>query len=228
MEKRIDMEGTQEGIVEEIQKCLQHEIEMINGICERYFDRMYNNIGFLLTFYGVIIAAGLNKDILQNEIGTKIILMYLLPFGTYILGVLYCNNVLMIEKTGYVQLRDELKLKLLFLQNGKKISIEGWSQSAKMSGSASILSYGCVFVAFVLSPVMSIGFFYYLFMRNTSLKDLITISNFFPIAFYFIYILIMAIFVYQIFNMRRKNRSIKLEGEINGIHIHISPHYKYK
>lgn len=214
--------------MEEIQQCLQHEIEMINSICERYFDRMYSNIGFLLTFYGVIIAAGLNENILYNDTEAKIILMYLLPFGTYILGILYCNNVLIIEKTGYVQQKDELKLKLLFLQNGKNISIEGWAQSAKMSGSASILSYGCVFVAFILSPIMSASFYYYLFLKGIPLNDLITISNLFPIVFYFIYVLFMAIFVCQIFNMRRKNRNIQIEGEINGVYIKTRPYYKYK
>lgn len=68
----------------EMKDVLHNEINMINSICERYFDRMYNNIGFTLTFYGVIIAAGLNSDIVTKATEAKIILMYLLPFGTYL------------------------------------------------------------------------------------------------------------------------------------------------
>lgn len=211
--------------MKEMQECIQRETEMLNSICERYFDRMYNNIGFTLTFYGVIIAAGLNAHILERQLEAKIVLMYLLPSGTYILGILFCNNVLQVEKTGYVQLTNELKMKLLFLSNDKKFSIEGWVQSAKTNGSASILAYGCVFTAYVVSPLLSIVCYCILHCTSSAGADLMTFSNLIPFGFYVIYLLVLTAFVFQIFGMRSKNRKVQIEGIINGVLVRTHPKY---
>lgn len=70
-------------------------------------------------------------------------------------------------------------------------------------------------------------FYFYLHVRVFNIKILINISNLFPVIFYLIYLIVMLIFVRQIFEMRKNNRNIKIEAKINGTRIIARPKYKW-
>lgn len=69
---------------------LLEEYKIISDIAEKYFDRMYSTINFVLIYYGAILTIVFNID--NKDEFNVILFTYFLPIGTYILGLLYMYN----------------------------------------------------------------------------------------------------------------------------------------
>ena len=65
---------------------LLEEYKIISDIAEKYFDRMYSTINFVLIYYGAILTIVFNID--NKDEFNVILFTYFLPIGTYILGLL--------------------------------------------------------------------------------------------------------------------------------------------
>ena len=61
--------------------------DRVNTLVEKYFDRLYATLNFLVMFYGAILAFSYNK--MDENVYLIGVFIYLLPVGTYVIGLLF-------------------------------------------------------------------------------------------------------------------------------------------
>lgn len=179
---------------------LLEEYKIVAEISEKYFDRMYLTINFVLIYYGAILTIVFTKN---NKYEFNIFMFtYFLPVGTYILGLLYAYNSLVLARVGLHSIEIE-KLIIAYgtFENNQKCFL-GWnirSKSKKYNGHF-ILSYGTVLMFFILSPICDFFIAYELndskwFINYFNMKLLNTSINVGQFVFYIIYMMFMLIII---------------------------------
>lgn len=175
---------------------LLEEYKVVVDIGEKYFDRMYSTINFVLAYYGAILTIVFTKTG-KYEFNT-FLFTYFLPIGTYILGLLYAYNSLVLARIGLHSIELE-KLIIAYgtLENNQKC-FWGWnirSKSKKYNGHFT-LSYGTVLMFFILAPICDFFIAYEMngsswFIKYFSMRLLNEFINVGQLAFYMIYMIFM-------------------------------------
>lgn len=121
---------------------LLEDYKIIVDIGEKYFDRMYSTLNFVILFYGAILALIYGTD---NSAPMVLIFYYYLPVGTYILGLFYAYNSFAITKQGLYLIKIEKQIKKISRKQYKArcnyLGWNIWAKSKKYNGNY-ILPYG--------------------------------------------------------------------------------------
>lgn len=196
---------------------LLEEYKIVVNIGEKYFDRMYATLNFIMLFYGAVLTLMYNAT---NSARPELVFGYLLPVGTYILGLFYAYNSFAVTKQGLHCIRIENLIKQYSEEENHRRSFIGWNilaKSRKYSGNY-ILPYGTSLIFFIFAPVFDL----IMVLEESSLQAIVDFakSNFenyiiciFPIVFYCIYLLFMIVIIVNI---------IKLHYEIKAIQIYVN------
>lgn len=197
---------------------LLEEYRIVVNIGEKYFDRMYATLNFVMLFYGAVLTLMYSAT---NGARPELVFGYLLPVGTYILGLFYAYNSFAVTKQGFHCIRIENLIKQYSEEKNHRCSFIGWNilaKSKKYNGNY-ILPYGTSLIFFIFAPVFDL----IMAVEESSFQVIMDFakSNFgnliiciLPIVFYCIYLPFMIVIIVNI---------IKLHYEIKKIQIYV--HY---
>lgn len=195
---------------------LLEEYKIISDIAEKYFDRMYSTINFVLIYYGAILTIVFNID--NKDEFNVILFTYFLPIGTYILGLLYMYNSLVLARAGLHCVELEKLINAYgTLENNRKC-FGGWNiraKSKKYNGHF-ILSYGTVLMFFILAPICDFFVAYEIndgrwFITYTDIKLLNAGTILGQFIFYMIYITFMLIVIWDCKKISKETNE-KIQG----------------
>lgn len=179
---------------------LLEEYKVISSIAEKYFDRMYSTINFVLIYYGAILTIVFNMN---TKFDFNVMLFtYFLPIGTYILGLLYVYNSLVLTRVGLHCVELENLIRTYGVLENSQTCFLGWNIRSKVPkyNGHFILSYGTVLMFFILAPICDFFVAYIInggnwFINYSELKLLNKIVNIGEFVFYIIYIVFMLIII---------------------------------
>lgn len=204
-------------------KLLLEEYKIGKDVIDGYFRNMYNTISFTIVTYGAVLAL---SSISSKE--KRLMFLYFLPILTYILGLLYIYNLLVIMKHGNYTIRLEMLIKLRYYEKKKENCLfQGWDTFIKMYGRGGIISYGTVLAFYILLPVFDFLYGYgqlkinWVELFKGSLYDII--PNLVPIILYIIYIIFVIILIMNIRQQHHETKNISVEYKINGSLLTINP-----
>lgn len=179
---------------------LLEEYKIVAEISEKYFDRMYSTINFVLIYYGTILTIVFTmNDKYEFNIS---LFTYFLPVGTYILGLLYVYNSLVLARIGLHSIELEKLIRTYGKYENRQICFWGWNIRSKVKkyNGHFILSYGTVLMFFILAPICDFFIAYEMngnswYMNYFAIKLLNISINIGQFVFYIIYILFMLIII---------------------------------
>lgn len=129
---------------------LLEEYKIGKQVGDCYFRNMYSTVSFTLVMYGVILAASYK---VEGDL-EWFIFTFFLPVATYILGLFYAYNSLVITKHSFYFIYLENLIKLSFYEKEKQeCKFQGWDVFAKKYGGGYILTYGTVLSFYVFLPI---------------------------------------------------------------------------
>lgn len=193
------------------------EYKLTSSIGDKYFDYMYRTIQFSIVFYGAIIGIGVAE-------GTELLLKQMifrlaLPVFSIVFGLMYCYNSCALAKIGYFSVKQEMKLKILCLQENNESDIMGWVTYGKTVRGGYLLSYGTILVMYLTLPIFSILWgWQYGRISITDFEWINKVVNIMPYAFYLVYLAFMLSIIKNIYNIDRSMKDLRIDSCINGMH----------
>lgn len=188
---------------------LMEEYKLGEEIGGKYFSYMYSCINYTFLFYGAAILVFYN--IITNNSGTTdsivyfTLFHYLLPISTFVFGLFYAYNAVVISRQGYHMIQIENDIIRLCKRIGFSYPLHGWNRLSKKLPSGFIFPYGTMLVFYLVLPV---AFYIYgnVFETydffSTPLLSLIFVKII-PCIFLVIYFLIMIRLIYWMFRMKK-------------------------
>jgi len=165
------------------------QYKLVNTIIEKYFDRLYASIEFIVLFYGAVLA--FSHDKFDEELYQIGMFVYLLPIGTYVIGLLYVFNGFSIVRAGQFLKKIEANEKYI-----------GWHRYSAQKAKGRRLSYGTACVFFLAAPI-----FDYLIVRyygTGMLWQNSLISLWLPVIMYLTYFAFFMTILYETKNIGKR------------------------
>ena len=193
---------------------LLEEYKIVVNIGEKYFDRMYATLNFVMLFYGAVLTLMYSTD---NSASPGFVFGYLLPVGTYILGLFYAYNSFVITRQGFHCIRIENLLKKYSKEENHRCSFVGWNimvKSNKYSGNY-ILPYGTSLIFFIFAPVFDLS----MALRELSIQTILdyltrSFDNFIicilPVIFYILYLIFTITIIINIIKLHYEIKKIQI------------------
>ena len=172
----------------------------------KYFSYMYSILNFTLVFYGAILA--IFRDLFvdpQSSVLFVLVITYLLPVVTYILGLFYAYNAVAISRQGYFMIRIESDIIRLNKQFGFKYPLHGWDIFAKNYPSGFLLPYGTMLMFYIIMPIAMFAFSIIII----DVETLFSLFNFYlficiiPAILLLVYLIFMTYLIFCMFVLKR-------------------------
>ncbi len=185
---------------------------------KQYFTYLYNIIQFTLLYYAamlVILNAFTGTQSFTERVTFSLIAFYTLPVVSYILGLFYCYNSLVLYRIGEKQIEIEKKVMKLAKREKIEFSFSDWAQDAKdrKYNSIFILPYGSALMFYILVPLCIIVIF------DVLIKW--TYDTFFwvaqvvvPLILWIIYLVFMVKIIKKMFEIKNKINKQKQTTDI--------------
>lgn len=193
---------------------LLEEYKIVVNIGEKYFDRMYATLNFTMLFYGAVLTLAYSEN---NSASPELVFAYLLPIGTYIMGLFYAYNSFVLTRNGYAMVIIEDMIKGYSEKEYKNCSFLGWgilSKSTKYNGDY-VLTYGTSLAFFILAPIFDLLMAFY----ENKFEIIINITNnhgidiaicILPFVFYLIYFAFMMRIIKNILKLNAEVKSVQM------------------
>lgn len=193
---------------------LLEEYKIVVNVGEKYFDRMYATLNYTMLFYGAVLALAYSGS---NNAPAELIFAYLLPIGTYIMGLFYTYNSYVLSRNGYAMVIIEDMIKERSEKEHENCSFLGWgilSKSPKYNGNY-ILAYGTSLAFFIFAPAFDL----ILAFREKQYQIIVEYTNehlvnlaicLLPLVFYCIYICFVIKLIMNIFKLNSEVESVQL------------------
>lgn len=188
---------------------LMAEYKLGEEIGGKYFSYMYSCINYTFLFYGAAILVFYNIIAHSNGESDSIVYFalfhYLLPISTYVFGLFYAYNAVVISRQGYYMIQIENDIIRLNKEMGFTYLLHGWDRISKNLPSGFILPYGTMLIFYFVLPVAFYVFgntfeTYTFFSTPLSASIFIKIVPRICLA---VYIVFMAILIICMFKMRK-------------------------
>ena len=135
---------------------LMAEYKIGEEIEGKYFSYMYSCINYTFLFYGAAIVVFYNLfNTPNNEKNSMVyfaIFYYLLPISTYIFGLFYAYNAVVICRQGYYMIKIENDIIKLNNEMNFSYPLHGWDRLSKTLPSGYILPYGTMLMFYLGIP----------------------------------------------------------------------------
>lgn len=125
----------------------------------KYFSYMYSTMNFTFVFYGATLA--IFRDLFidpQSSLLFVLIITYLLPIITYVLGLFYAYNAVAISRQGYFMILIEQDILHLCKRENYQYPLHGWNIWAKRVPSGFLLPYGTMLMFYIVLPIAMLIF----------------------------------------------------------------------
>lgn len=136
---------------------LMAEYKLGEEIGGKYFSYMYSCINYTFLFYGTAILVFYNIIANHNGKSDSIVYFalfyYLLPISTYVFGLFYAYNAVVISRQGYYMIQIENDIICLNKEMGFTYSLHGWNRISKKQPSGFILPYGTMLIFYLVLPI---------------------------------------------------------------------------
>lgn len=205
---------------------LLEEYKIGKQVSDCYFRNLYSTISFTLVMYGAIL-------VVSNKIDEKTIwciFSLFLPIATYILGIFYTYNSLVITKHSFYFIYLEMLIKLSYYEkNRQNCKFQGWDIFAKKYGGGYILTYGTMLMFYITLPIFD--FIYSYSIRNWKISiNIFTISplnsifSILPFVIYFIYLIIIIYIIINICKIHKEMKEMEVHYKIDEKILKFRPH----
>ena len=137
---------------------LMIEYQMGESIGGKYFSYLYSCLNFTFIFYGASVAIfhGMTKVSDVDPVVLFWLFKYLLPISTYVLGLFYAYNSIVISRQGYYMISIEQSIISINKRLGFSHNLHGWDLLSKKMPSGFILPYGSMLMIYYLLPLASL------------------------------------------------------------------------
>ena len=187
------------------------EYQMIDAKANTYFSYLYLIMGFTFAFFGAILS--IFKDSLfpisdqSNYYTFILVVLYLLPVVTYVLGLFFAYNSVAIYKAGLYLVKLEKRIRKFQSSNHIKshLRMMPWNIEAKDRKSKFILPYGTMLMLYILLPttILAFSFYEFHFIKLTRLISVIVVY-FLPITFNLTYLVFMVLLIKSMFDYKKR------------------------
>lgn len=194
---------------------LLEEYKIVVNIGEKYFDRMYATLNFTMLFYGAVLTLAYSEN---NSSSPELVFAYLLPIGTYIMGLFYGYNSFVLTRNGYAMVIIEDMIKGHSEEEYKNCSFLGWgilSKSTKYNGDY-VLTYGTSLAFFILAPIFDLLMAFY----ENKFEIIINITNNHRIDVVICILPFLFYLIYFAFMMRIIRNILKLNAEVKNVQVY--------
>ena len=187
------------------------EYQMIDSRANTYFSYLYLIMGFTFAFFGAILSVF--KDSLfpisdaSNYLTFILVTLYLLPVVTYVLGLFFAYNSIIIFKAGLYLIR--LEKNIFILQTREHVhddyKMSPWNFEAKNKKSKFILPYGTMLMLYILLPIATLFFSFYELRTIKIIEPIGKICVYYiPVIFLIIYITFMISLITSMLDYNKK------------------------
>ena len=133
------------------------------------------------------------------------VFFYLLPISTYVLGLFYAYNAVVLSKYAFFLIKLEGDIIDLNRRLGFYKYLHAWSSFTKKLPGGFILPYGAMLIFyFAISPASLIYGAFLMYFKQIKYEMFIRVLIYFlPWAIYFLYVAFMLYLIIQMFRFRR-------------------------
>lgn len=192
---------------------LMAEYKLGEEIGGKYFSYMYSCINYTFLFYGAAILVFYN--IIANQTGKPdsivyfALFYYLLPISTYVFGLFYAYNAVVISRQGYYMIQIENDILRLSTEMGFTYLFHGWDRISKKLPNGFILPYGTMLIFYLGFPVafyiFGNAFVTYDFFSSPQLA--LIFIRIVPCLCFAIYLLFMLYLIICMYKMKKRYSS---------------------